>query len=240
MSEFAVDVFQNLTGREPSDQEKVNLVKLQTPSDLRSYLVRSEAVHAAFPELRLAHEIIALRNARENPPIKLVIGAASTRWSGWTSTNRELLDLLNPEQWRAWLAPDSVSNILAEHVWEHLDFDEGLMAARTCQIFLKPGGRLRIAVPDAYFPDKKYYDYCKPGSYPGHKVFYNHETLCAVLTESGLTPHLLEYFDKNGEFHGLPWDSSEGHISRSRHNDRRNTATTIGYMSIIVDAMKSA
>lgn len=37
---------------------------------------------------------------------------------------------------------------LAEHVWEHLSLEDAHRATRNCYRFLRPGGRLRLAVPD--------------------------------------------------------------------------------------------
>lgn len=37
---------------------------------------------------------------------------------------------------------------VAEHVWEHLSLQEAHRATRNCERHLRPGGRLRIAVPD--------------------------------------------------------------------------------------------
>ncbi len=37
---------------------------------------------------------------------------------------------------------------MAEHVWEHLSLSDAHVAARNCQRYLRPGGRLRLAVPD--------------------------------------------------------------------------------------------
>lgn len=47
------------------------------------------------------------------------------------------------------LGPDGlVDAFLAEHVWEHLSLEDAHRAARNCHEFLRPGGRLRLAVPD--------------------------------------------------------------------------------------------
>jgi predicted SAM-dependent methyltransferase len=63
---------------------------------------------------------------------------------------------------------NSITAILAEHVWEHLTFEEGVQAAKNCYKYLKPGGYVRCAVPDGYFPDEEYQNIVKIGG-PGPK-----------------------------------------------------------------------
>jgi len=87
---------------------------------------------------------------------RVVIGAWSRFDEGWIPTQRDFLDLTKPKDWERFFAPDSVEAMLAEHVWEHLTPAEGLAAARTCYRYLRPGGYLRIAVPDGLHPDPDY------------------------------------------------------------------------------------
>jgi hypothetical protein len=53
--------------------------------------------------------------------------------------------------------------IKAEHVWEHLMPEQGATAARICHRFLRPGGYVRVAVPDGLHPDPKYVEWVRPG-----------------------------------------------------------------------------
>ena len=68
--------------------------------------------------------------------------------------------------------------ILAEHVWEHLDCFAAIVAAQNCFKYLKPGGYIRVAVPDGWHPDKDYIDYVKPGGWGAgsddHHVLYTY------------------------------------------------------------------
>lgn len=53
------------------------------------------------------------------------------------------------EVFRYLLGPGGLADaFVAEHVWEHLSLSDAHVAARNCQRYLRPGGRLRIAVPD--------------------------------------------------------------------------------------------
>ncbi|MFL5548065.1 MAG: class I SAM-dependent methyltransferase, partial [Gemmatimonadales bacterium] len=98
------------------------------------------------------------------PRKRVVIGAWSRFDRGWIPTQREFLDLTKPEDWQRFFQPNSVEAMLAEHVWEHLTPAEGLAAARTCYTYLKPGGYLRVAVPDGLHPDPEYIETVKAGA----------------------------------------------------------------------------
>lgn len=230
--------FQILTGRPTPRRLADELESLTDPLQIRAKILGDPRLFAAVPELRLAYEIAALREARTRGSVRLVIGAAGTSFPGWVSTNENLLNLLKPEAWLAWLEENSVEAMLSEHVWEHLDEEEGLVAARTCHRFLAPGKRLRIAVPDAFKPDPAYHELCKTGGRDGHKVFYNYKTLSSMLSKAGFHLDILEYWSETGAFHEREWSSADGHIGRCRKHDPRNKQGTLGYTSLIVDAIK--
>ena len=128
---------------------------------------------------------------------RIVIGAWSRYDSGWIPTQREFLDLLDPAGWERCFRPNSVDAILAEHVWEHVTETDGLAAARTCFRYLKPGGYLRVAVPDGLLPDEAYIDLVKadPGSSPrahgpdgnsaNHKALYTYRSLRELFERAG-------------------------------------------------------
>ena len=132
--------------------------------------------------------------------------------------------------------------MLAEHVWEHLTLHEGLTAAKQCFEYLKPGGYLRVAVPDGFHPDQKYIEGVKvDGTGPGaddHKVLYTYKTLKELFSSAGFRVELLEYFDAEGEFHFVNWDTRSGTIRRSLRFDKRNANGELKYTSIILDAHK--
>ncbi len=185
--------------------------------------------------------INAIRTSQSN--LKIIIGSASTKQDGWISTNYPLLDLTNESTFSILFnKPESVSNFLAEHVWEHLSLDESAIACRNCFFFLKKGGRLRIAVPDGFHSDADYISQVKPGGYgPGahdHKVLYNYQTLSAILKNTGFIVKQLEWFDENNCFHFEDWDVEDGMIMRSTRFDLRNKKNLTAYTSLIIDAIK--
>jgi predicted SAM-dependent methyltransferase len=139
--------------------------------------------------------------------------------------------------------PSSVDMFLAEHVWEHLSPQDIIQANMNCLTFLKPGGHLRIAVPDALHPDPEYIEAVKPGGNgPGaedHKVLFDHLMLRALLAVSGFARVIpLEWWDEGGAFHSRPWSRDGGFVRRSRQHDPRNQDRSIPYTSLIVDAVK--
>ena len=182
--------------------------------------------------------------ARSPHDRKIVIGAASRYDAGWIPTNQEVLDLVEPSHWDRYFQPGSVDAMLAEHVWEHLTPEEAAIAVRTCFKYLRPGGYLRVAVPDGLHPSQTYLDWVKVGgALPGrtgndHKVLYTYRTLRELFERSGFRVHLYEYFDEAGKFHFKEWDRKAGTIWRSKRFDRRNRNGDLTYTSIVMDAYK--
>lgn len=76
--------------------------------------------------------------------IKLNIGAGSTVIPGFTAIDRKL----GSEAYPLTYADNSVSEIRASHILEHLSFSEVADALTEWKRVLKPGGRLRVSVPD--------------------------------------------------------------------------------------------
>lgn len=176
-------------------------------------------------------------------PLKIIVGASgSIPPPGWTATEQKTLNLLNLSHWSQYFSPSSISIILAEHVWEHLTWEEGMIAAKNCYEYLAPGGYLRMAVPDGCHPHPQYIDWVKPqGKGPGaedHKLLYTYQTFKEIFERAGFQVELLEYFDEQGNFHFKEWDILGGMIQRSQRFDERNQGGTLNYTSIILDARK--
>lgn len=180
-------------------------------------------------------------------PLRVIIGAGEQRWDSWIPTQREQLDLLDRDSWAAWFGDRRADALLCEHVWEHLSEQEGRAAARVCFEFLKPGGVLRVAVPDANFPDAAYQHTVQvggpgPADHPAasHKIVYDAPRLADVFTGAGFTVRLLEYCDAQGQFHAADWDLETGPVYRSLRLDHRNVGGQLGCVSIILDATRPA
>ncbi|MFH1999658.1 MAG: methyltransferase domain-containing protein, partial [Planctomycetota bacterium] len=167
--------------------------------------------------------------------------------AGWVPTNQETFNILVESDWSAYFKPDSLDAILAEHVWEHLTTEEAAIAARNCYHFLKPGGYLRVAVPDGFHPVPDYIEWVRPGGNgPGaddHKVLYTCNTFQRLFTLVGFNVDMLEYYDEQGLFHYVDWEPADGMIRRSMRFDkvtfdRSKSGGNFDFTSIVLDARK--
>lgn len=177
--------------------------------------------------------------------MKIIIGAGETRYDGWTTTQESDLNLLSISDWDKLFSVESIDAMLAEHVWEHLTYEDGILAAKHCFKYLKPGGYIRCAVPDKYFRNEWYQNMVQvggpgPSDHPAatHKIVYDYETFKNVFESVGFEVSLLEYCDENGDFHFNYWNERDGRIGRSFRYDTRNSIERLGMVSIIVDAKK--
>ena len=184
--------------------------------------------------------------AGEQKEIKVVIGADKYNNNpGWIHTQEKELNLLDKTTWENQFKKCSITAILAEHVWEHLTYTEGIDAAKLCYQYLKPQGYIRCAVPDEYFPDEEYQNMVKVGG-PGpkehpaasHKIVYNYRTLSSIFEIAGYEVNLLEYCDEEGDFHFNEWQKEDGVIFRSKKCDPRNQGDKLIFPSLIIDVIK--
>ncbi|QSO45619.1 class I SAM-dependent methyltransferase [Alicyclobacillus mengziensis] len=181
-----------------------------------------------------------------NTDLRVVVGSGGSKNNiGWLHTEENELNLLKHSDWDERFAPNSIAVILAEHVWEHLTYEEGIDAAKTCYEFLQPGGYVRCAVPDGFFRNERYQNMVKvggpgPADHPAasHKIVHTYRTLKSVFEAAGFQVHLLERCDENGDFHYDDWDENAGFIYRSKRFDHRNQDGELGFVSLIVDAIK--
>ncbi len=94
-------------------------------------------------EIKRSKDISTTRRQLANQKQKrIVIGASGLFEPGWLPTEITFVNLLKPGDWSRLFVPNSLDAMLAEHVWEHLTQEEGLIAARTCYKYLKNGGYL--------------------------------------------------------------------------------------------------
>lgn len=174
--------------------------------------------------------------------LKIILGARRTKYEGWISTDKNILDVTNGDDWASYFGDRRAAALLAEHVWEHLDPSQIIGSNRLAFQYLKSGGFFRLAVPDGNHPDKSYVNQVRPGgtgkSAFDHKSLFNYRSLAQTLNEAGFKVEFLEYWDEHGIFHYKPWQSRDGFIKRSLLNDRRNRKGALLYSSLILDAYK--
>lgn len=183
---------------------------------------------------------------RKSDEIKLVIGAGEYNNNpGWIHTQEEELNVLDESAWQNRFDVHSINAILAEHVWEHLTYEEGVAAVKLCRTYLKPLGYIRCAVPDGYFSDESYQQMVQVGG-PGpkdhpaasHQIVHTYQSIIRLFETAGYEVKLLEYCDENGEFHQEDWDGDDGVIFRSKKYDPRNQGDELVFPSLIIDAIK--
>lgn len=172
-------------------------------------------------------------------PLRVMLGAGPYQIDGWFQTDKEILDVTSPDDWRTLFAPNSIDCLLSEHMLEHLSEEEARTALAECYRYLKPAGLLRLAVPDGYRRDPAYVKEVSPPN-DGHQVLYNIDSLTAMLQSAGFATTPLEYFDAQEQFHAFGWDKSDGLIMRSVRFDTQQAFQRDGlfYTSLIVDARK--
>lgn len=187
---------------------------------------------------------IKIRSAASIRPLRVILGADDGFQEGWVSTDITHLNILLVNDWRRYFRENSIDALLAEHVLEHLTESDAIIALRNCHHFLKPGGYLRVAVPDGLHPSREYLDAVKPmGSGFGsedHKVLFTYLSLSRLMKTAGFKVELLEYFDEQGAFHCKEWDPGAGMVTRSMRFDARNIDGDLNYTSVILDAWKCA
>lgn len=173
---------------------------------------------------------------------RIIIGSGGTGAPAWTSTDVDELDVTRREAFAQYWSPGTRQAFLAEHVWEHLDSQDAARALVHCFAFLRPGGWLRLAVPDGFHPSPKYIGWVRPGGVgPGsedHRVLYDYLSLSASVSAAGFEVHLLEYWDEQGMFHGVDWDPVDGMVRRSARFDERNRLEALSYTSLILDGIR--
>jgi predicted SAM-dependent methyltransferase len=155
--------------------------------------------------------------------IKVIVGAGPQQISGWLSTDINMLNITHEPSWRNLFNPNSIDNILAEHVIEHLSLDELYRVLEHARTYMKGGGIFRVAVPDAFHPSRYYYNLVKPGGWETpnqHKLFFDFEMLTRIAEGAGYKIRLLEYFDEGGVFHKESYSSADGVIQRCAENNR--------------------
>ena len=179
---------------------------------------------------------IVTRMIKENR-LKVHIGCGRNLYDNWMNYQQDDLDIRNYKNWHKRFSKGCINNILAEHVFEHLNKNDRHIAVSHFYCFLKNGGKIRIAVPDGFNPDKKYIDHVKPPN-DGHTVLFTYRTLIEEFVCLRFEYDLLEYFDENGEFHFKEWSIEDGLIVRSKRFDERNKNGELNYTSLIVDFKK--
>lgn len=171
--------------------------------------------------------------------LKLIIGSGGTSQKGYVSSDVDWLDITKWWHWAINFRPNSIKNMLAEHVFEHLTRNQIIKSLKLIKFYLKEGGRIRIAVPDKNRQDKKYAKLVKP-PIDGHLSYMNVDDLSDILSGLGFEVKPLEYFDHKGKFIHKVWSDKDGVVRRSFKYDKQKNFKNgkLYYTSLIIDAIK--
>ncbi len=210
---------------------------------LKTSLSRSRNARYVLNQFRYIRFRYALKRIHSNQKaISIVIGASGVADKEWIATEQSWLDITMYYSWLKFFIPGQIDRILAEHVLEHLDPSETIQAIRNFYTFLRPGGYIRIAVPDGNHPSPQYIENVRPGGTGAgaldHKVLFTYSSIEEIFRNEGFSVRGLEYFSESGEFHALRWNPEDGMIFRSYLHDERNMDGINAYSSIIIDAHK--
>ncbi len=203
-----------------------------------SFLLKNKVKDMTKYEL---HPLRQLKNRiLQANPLKVVIGGGDIMHdASWIVTNQEEIDAELKDDFEYYFETKSVDNFFASHVFEHLkDVESAVMNLYNS---LKIGGKLRIAVPDGYFPDENYINEVKVGGIgvgsDDHKYLFNIDSLSEILTKYGFKVEPIEYW-KDGKFYKKDWSVNDGFVGRSAEFDERNINGELKYTSLIIDAIK--
>lgn len=189
-----------------------------------------------FDKIQLKSKI-----SKSTGKLQIIIGSEKTKYENWLPTNIQSLNLLKISSFQNLFGDKKVDRFLAEHVFEHINYEDALTALQHCNMYLKEGGVIRIAVPDGFHPNPEYIEMVRPGGFgygsDDHKILYNYKTLSQILEKSGFIAQPLEFYDESGKFHFVDWKSEDGHVMRSMRYDKRFNES-LGYSSLIVDGIK--
>ena len=144
-----------------------------------------------------------LAKLRDRPELRLHLGSGFLPKEGWVD-----IDLAGVRVDLIWnlkngipFEDDTVDAVFHEHLLEHLSLRDGFQLTRECHRALKPGGVLRVAVPNAGDCLRSYAgvddpDWARSRPTPmlsvqalfyehGHRAMYDQQLLVAVLTAAG-------------------------------------------------------
>ena len=173
-------------------------------------------------------------------PYKIIIGAGQTNYDHWIITDYPVFNAINFWEWKFLFRKGNISNLLSEHVLEHLSQNEVAKVLENSYKYLCDGGIFRIAVPDQFHINPKYIEYVRPnGNGPGahdHKSFWNYKSLIELAKDVGFKTNPIEYWNEQGKFCYQDFDNMNGIIKRSKSKGYLNNIED--YSSLIIDLIK--
>lgn len=169
-------------------------------------------------------------------PIKLNIGAGSTVIEGYTAIDRKLGSEAYPLPY-----PDgSVDEIRASHILEHFTFGEAQEAMAEWSRVLKPGGRIRVSVPDVdkvlASDNKAERLFWLMGGQMHendiHKSAYDKARLSGIMRQNGIS-RINEWVSHNTDCAAMPISLNlEGHKAAEKEPRQSTTIKLGAYLTL--------
>jgi predicted SAM-dependent methyltransferase len=169
-------------------------------------------------------------------PIKLNIGAGSTVIEGYTAIDRKLGSEAYPLPY-----PDgSVDEIRASHILEHFTFGEAQEAMAEWSRVLKPGGRIRVSVPDVdkvlASDNKAERLFWLMGGQMHendiHKSAYDKARLSGIMRQNGISG-INEWVSHNTDCAAMPISLNlEGHKAAEKEPRQSTTIKLGAYLTL--------
>jgi predicted SAM-dependent methyltransferase len=179
----------------------------------------------------------------KDKPRRLHVGCGRNYFDGWINADIDLrAELIIFLEKKSPFPNDSLDRIYSEHVLEHVSYQSGVFFLRQAYRTLRPGGVIRLAMPDlddlidGYQRDWRRFDWINWKEYSfiktkaeminvafrwwGHQHLYNREELARALNEAGFSEFaFLEH-------------------SQSRYDDLKGLETRLD-SKLIVEAVKT-
>jgi predicted SAM-dependent methyltransferase len=197
-----------------TSQERQERLRLTKPTDARTRIALKRFVPVRYRGTgrMVLTDLVRSRESRKaqalavRGDIQLHLGCGGERKAGWVN-----IDLLGDPVDVAWnlarslpFDSSSVAAIFHEHLIEHLPLEAGDSFMQECFRVLRPGGILRVGVPDAgrliqsYSGDRGYLENLHPGRPTAliavQELFYWHRHCAMFDVET------LEFFFRAGGF----------------------------------------
>lgn len=168
---------------------------------------------------------------RKLPRIQLNLGGGGDchpepRYEGYVSVDAKSVapwsvehDLTQPIP----LPDESVERILTEHFIEHVDRAAAGRILADCHRLLKPGGNLRIAVPDYGSPrNRGFRERSFDPNHTDHVTFPTYADMRELVEDSPFREGRFHQYWDGDRFVDGAIDYSLGWVKRTVENDRRN------------------